>query len=382
VVFAGAPSWPGAPLTFSGRIGVAIFQAERDQDGLDRHHKASANLQDGHAKSAGFRGSIALVPAEPCEDVPSGRHVRPDAQRPYLICCPALFLTAFHADLAASRLAAHRASIRRALIPNALASRRIVSGRGSLLPFAILQMVALSTPAMMAAASMRMSRSQRNSRSVKNNLLLSKTRSIALEQHRGSRIGVQHGAVALDNVSVFNACVAQSAPVPYGTVLATNAKLRRTVAGIKQASCSKRMRALGFDWHPQTVGAVERGERRLTAEEVLGLSLALVAPIAALLIPDTNIDFVTLPDGKVVPAEHFSRSIMDMRNLGEVVRWTDDDEPEWFMNPRAETSADRISEGSAALRGLGWGRTAPEVARLTEENAELRRQLAAKDAEE
>ena len=155
-----------------------------------------------------------------------------------------------------------------------------------------------------------------------------------------------------------------------------NVRVQRTIAGINQASCARRMRALGFDWFPQTVGTVERGTRRVTAEEMLGLSLAFVAPMAALLIPDSNIDFVALPDGKVVPSEHFSRSIMRVRNLGEVVRWTDDDEPEWFMEPRTETQADRVEAGTAALQGLGWGHIAPEVAMLTEENAELRRQLA------
>ena len=53
------------------------------------------------------------------------------------------------------------------------------------------------------------------------------------------------------------------------------------------------MRALGYtSWHRQTMGNVERGERRLTAEEMFGRAHALQTTIAALMNP--------VPDDKVV----------------------------------------------------------------------------------
>ena len=47
---------------------------------------------------------------------------------------------------------------------------------------------------------------------------------------------------------------------------------------------AERMRSLGFSaWIRQTVGTAERGRRRITAEEMVGLAQALGAPVAALL---------------------------------------------------------------------------------------------------
>jgi hypothetical protein len=58
------------------------------------------------------------------------------------------------------------------------------------------------------------------------------------------------------------------------------------------------MRSLGFEWHQQTVGAVERGERRVTAEEILGLSVALETTIDVLMMPQWDGQCVTLPAGQ------------------------------------------------------------------------------------
>jgi hypothetical protein len=63
------------------------------------------------------------------------------------------------------------------------------------------------------------------------------------------------------------------------------------------------MRNLGFDWwYQQTVGAVERGERRLTTEETLGLSVALEATLAAIVLPvyQPGGQKLTLPGGQQV----------------------------------------------------------------------------------
>ena len=91
------------------------------------------------------------------------------------------------------------------------------------------------------------------------------------------------------------------ASATYGEVLARNIRAVRSRSNLGQESVVARMRALGYDtWHRQTMGKVERGERRITAEEVLGLSVAMETSIAALLMPDADAKQVTLPGGQVL----------------------------------------------------------------------------------
>lgn len=71
----------------------------------------------------------------------------------------------------------------------------------------------------------------------------------------------------------------------YGEFISRNIAAWRAMRRLKQSSLAARMRALGFPWHQQTVGAVERDERRVSAEEVLGLALALQTVMAELLKP-------------------------------------------------------------------------------------------------
>ena len=62
------------------------------------------------------------------------------------------------------------------------------------------------------------------------------------------------------------------------------------------------MRALGYDtWHRQTMGKIERAERRITAEEVLGLAYALETSIAALMAPEDGDQVVDFPSGATIP---------------------------------------------------------------------------------
>jgi hypothetical protein len=62
------------------------------------------------------------------------------------------------------------------------------------------------------------------------------------------------------------------------------------------------MRALGFDWQRQTVAGVEKGTRRVMAEEVLGLALALETTVTLLLSPADPDVVVALPSGAELPA--------------------------------------------------------------------------------
>jgi transcriptional regulator with XRE-family HTH domain len=83
----------------------------------------------------------------------------------------------------------------------------------------------------------------------------------------------------------------------YGQMLARNVRGARGRLGIEQEPVARRMRALGFDkWRRQTVAATEKNERRLTAEEVIGLALALETSLFKLVYPD-EYEWFNLPSG-------------------------------------------------------------------------------------
>jgi transcriptional regulator with XRE-family HTH domain len=111
------------------------------------------------------------------------------------------------------------------------------------------------------------------------------------------RSTLQPTGVACNNLSVYQCAVAQQT-APYASLIAANVRAARNRLGITQASCARRMRSLGFEWHQQTVGNVERGERRLNAEELLGLSVALEVTMDALLMPPFDGVYVELPGGQ------------------------------------------------------------------------------------
>jgi transcriptional regulator with XRE-family HTH domain len=109
------------------------------------------------------------------------------------------------------------------------------------------------------------------------------------------------------------------APASYGDTLLENIRATRARKKLDQADVSERMRDLGYtSWHRQTLGKVERGERRLAASELLGLALALETNIPVLLSgpPDDGIELGDDGpiDGKDVTSLAFGR------NSG-AVRW-------------------------------------------------------------
>jgi len=66
--------------------------------------------------------------------------------------------------------------------------------------------------------------------------------------------------------------------------LAADFRAARARAGLSQEMVAARMRALGYGaWRYQTVGAVEKGKRRLMAEEVMALACVMETTIAALM---------------------------------------------------------------------------------------------------
>lgn len=90
--------------------------------------------------------------------------------------------------------------------------------------------------------------------------------------------------------------------VPYTDVLAKNVRAARARRGLDQEPLAARMRALGFPaWRRQTVANVEKNTRRLTAEEVVGLALALETSFMSLVEPVREDGPVGLPSGAEMP---------------------------------------------------------------------------------
>jgi transcriptional regulator with XRE-family HTH domain len=95
----------------------------------------------------------------------------------------------------------------------------------------------------------------------------------------------------------------------YGLLISDNIVAARARARLSQASLAARMKSLGYGWYSQTVGSAERGERRVTAEEVLGLALALETSVAALLRPSDDDKQVVLPAGQVFSTRWIRRLV-------------------------------------------------------------------------
>jgi transcriptional regulator with XRE-family HTH domain len=110
---------------------------------------------------------------------------------------------------------------------------------------------------------------------------------------------VQSWLIASYNGFVHD-CDVTAQPVDYGEIIASNVRAARARRNITQSSVARRMKALGYRWHFQTVGAVERGERHLLAEELLALSLTLGTPLDDLLLPPVDGQYARLPAGRLI----------------------------------------------------------------------------------
>jgi len=88
---------------------------------------------------------------------------------------------------------------------------------------------------------------------------------------------------------------------PYAEILARNIRAARSRLGINQEALASRLRSLGFSaWLRQTVANVEKSRRRVTAEEILGLALALETTISDLMRATDQDGDVELPNGEVI----------------------------------------------------------------------------------
>jgi transcriptional regulator with XRE-family HTH domain len=89
---------------------------------------------------------------------------------------------------------------------------------------------------------------------------------------------------------------------PYAEVLAKNVRAARARKGFEQEPVAARMRALGFSaWRRQTVAGVEKNNRRLAVEEMLGLALALETSFTSLLESVRDDGSISLPSGAELP---------------------------------------------------------------------------------
>ena len=112
----------------------------------------------------------------------------------------------------------------------------------------------------------------------------------------------------------------------YDETVAANIRAVRALRRLDQAVIVKRMRALGFtSWHRQTLGKVERGERRLLGpEEILGLAKALETTVGVLMKPADEDGWVRFPSGAVITARSVALSVLAYNDRS--VAW-DGDQP-------------------------------------------------------
>jgi transcriptional regulator with XRE-family HTH domain len=119
-------------------------------------------------------------------------------------------------------------------------------------------------------------------------------------------------------------------PTTYGEVLARNIRAARSRADLSQEDLAERMQHLGYSaWLYQTVGNVERGKRRVTAEELLGLALCLEVSIPALTTAHADHDgFIQLPSvfklGAISVERLAGRGVND-----HTVQWPDGGNAPW-----------------------------------------------------
>ena len=67
--------------------------------------------------------------------------------------------------------------------------------------------------------------------------------------------------------------------------VAENVRRRRLALGLKQSDLAQRMRHLGHRWSDGVVGFIERSDRKIMVDELLGLAIALECSIRDLLGP-------------------------------------------------------------------------------------------------
>jgi len=109
-------------------------------------------------------------------------------------------------------------------------------------------------------------------------------------------------------------------PAPYRDLVARNVAAERERRSLSQADLADRMSGLGFRWVRQTVTEAERpGGRKITVEELIGLSVALGVPVDVLILPPPGGPPVAaLPGGRLVVFRGTGRPPADLDALSEL----------------------------------------------------------------
>ncbi len=143
--------------------------------------------------------------------------------------------------------------------------------------------------------------------------------------------------------------------------LAQNLRAYRAIRELKQDDLGERMALLGHEWTAGTVGFVERGDRAVSVDELVGLSLCLHLTIGQLLDP-TGPDHsrrasleVGLPEedgvGTHIPAWDAHAWLRDRVSIGffhgGMMRLHSELAPE--LHPRAERLVEQLREKGEAF---------------------------------
>jgi hypothetical protein len=116
----------------------------------------------------------------------------------------------------------------------------------------------------------------------------------------------------------------------YGDVIARNAAAVRARRQLDLRNVEARMRELGYEkWHRGILGKIERGQRRLLADELLGLAYALETSIEILLTPAADArGYIELGEGAV----HVRHAAARVRGVDDgAIRW-DGDKPVFMVD--------------------------------------------------
>jgi transcriptional regulator with XRE-family HTH domain len=109
-------------------------------------------------------------------------------------------------------------------------------------------------------------------------------------------------------------------PKTYADVLTENFRAARARTGLGQEAVAARMRALGFgEWRYQTVGVIENGKRKLSAEEVMALAWVLGTTITTLMRTPEDLIGLRFRSGDVISAR--SVSLLAHAYNDEAVSW-------------------------------------------------------------
>jgi transcriptional regulator with XRE-family HTH domain len=134
-------------------------------------------------------------------------------------------------------------------------------------------------------------------------------------------------------------------PTTYADVLARNVRAARSRKGLQQDQAAARMHALGYEsWVRQTVANVEKGKRRITAEEIFGLAYALETSMSALMSPTDDDAVVDFPNGEAIAVVSVVRSAAYRMNDRAVI-W-DGDVPTFLAVPADLGHAAYLARGA------------------------------------